>query len=254
MKQLESLVIAFSMYSKVPMPKVNWTKENMRFSMCYFPLVGIFCGGLALLWYYMALVLGVGEIFRAVLFTLIPVFVTGGIHMDGFLDTVDALSSWQSPEKRLEILKDPNSGAFAVLFCGVYLLSYAAIWSEIEEAQATGVLAVSFLYSRALSGFSVTRFCCAKNSGLVATFANMSDKKRAGRILGAQAFLYGAAMLLVDWRYGAAAVLAGLAVFAYYRSMSYRKFGGITGDIAGYFLQLCEIAMAFAVMIVQKVV
>lgn len=174
--------------------------------------------------------------------------------MDGFLDTVDALSSWQSRERRLEILKDPNSGAFAVLFCGVYLLSSVAVWSEITKEAAVEVLAIGFFFSRSLSGYAVTRFRCAKNSGLAATFADMADKKKAGRILGAQGLLYGVLMLCLNWKYGLAAVLVGLAVFAYYRSMSYEKFGGITGDLAGYFLQLCELAVAFGVMIIQKVV
>lgn len=254
MKQLESLVIAFSMYSKVPMPKVNWTKENMRFSMCYFPLVGIICGGLTYLWFCLAPALGLGEVFRAIVFTLIPILVTGGIHMDGFLDTVDALSSWQSKERRLEILKDPNSGAFAVLFCGVYLLSCVAIWSEITKGEAAGVLGISFLYSRALSGFAVTRFRCAKNSGLAATFSDMADRKKAGGMLAAEVVLYGVLMLLVNWKYGLAAVLIGLMVFFCYRRISYEKFGGITGDLAGFFLQMCELFMALCVMIIQKVV
>jgi adenosylcobinamide-GDP ribazoletransferase len=43
-----------------------------------------------------------------------PIIITGGIHMDGFLDTQDALSSYQPRERRLEILKDSHAGAFAI--------------------------------------------------------------------------------------------------------------------------------------------
>ena len=31
---------------------------------------------------------------------LVPVFVTGGIHVDGLLDTSDALSSWQGEKQK----------------------------------------------------------------------------------------------------------------------------------------------------------
>ena len=36
--------------------------------------------------------------------------------------------------------------------------------------------------------------------------------------------------------------------------MSFRQFGGVTGDLAGFFLQSCELAMVLAVVLVQKVV
>ena len=54
-------------------------------------------------------------------------------------------------------------------------------------------------------------------------------------------------MLLCSPVGGGAALLAAALVFAYYRRMSYRIFGGITGDLAGYFVQLCELAAALAV-------
>ena len=52
--------------------------------------------------------------------------------MDGFLDVTDARSSFQSRERKLEILKDPHAGAFAIAGCGVYLLLYAAAFSELR--------------------------------------------------------------------------------------------------------------------------
>ena len=55
-----------------------------------------------------------------VILLLISVFVTGGIHLDGLLDTADAMSSYQERERRLEILKDSHAGAFAVITCVVY--------------------------------------------------------------------------------------------------------------------------------------
>lgn len=52
--------------------------------------------------------------FTAVLI-LIPVLITGGIHLDGLLDTADALSSYKTKEEKLEILKDSHAGAFAII-------------------------------------------------------------------------------------------------------------------------------------------
>ena len=66
------------------------------------------------------------------------------------------------------------------------------------------------------------------------------------RITVAVGILYAAAvaagLLLTDWFTGVAALFGMAAAFVYYRIESYRRFGGITGDLAGYFLQLCELA------------
>ena len=72
---------------------------------------------------------GSGVLFAAAAACL-PLLITGGIHMDGFMDTVDALASHQSRERKLEILKDSACGAFAVLYCGVYLLLSFALYYE----------------------------------------------------------------------------------------------------------------------------
>ena len=36
-----SFLIAFAMYSRIPVPTVEWTKERMRYVMCFFPFVGL---------------------------------------------------------------------------------------------------------------------------------------------------------------------------------------------------------------------
>ena len=82
-----SFKIAFSMYSKIPMPQSEWTKENMRYVMCFLPVIGAVIGGLIYGWSVLAAKFGIiGEKnFYAAVMILIPVAVTGGIHMDGFL-------------------------------------------------------------------------------------------------------------------------------------------------------------------------
>ena len=51
MKVLESIVVAFSMYSKIPMPHIEWNKENMKNVLCFFPWVGAVAGVLVWLWF-----------------------------------------------------------------------------------------------------------------------------------------------------------------------------------------------------------
>lgn len=104
------------MYSKIPMPQSEWSKENMRYVMCFLPLIGAVIGFLSWIWGTYAGLFVHSHNFYTVILVLIPVLVSGGIHLDGLLDTSDALNSYQPREKKLEILKDSNAGAFAILW------------------------------------------------------------------------------------------------------------------------------------------
>lgn len=92
--------VAFAMFSKIPMPRADWTKENMKYMFCFFPFIGTVIGILTMVVAWLGLRFGYEPGFVTVVLVLIPVLVTGGIHVDGLLDTSDALSSWQerSPE------------------------------------------------------------------------------------------------------------------------------------------------------------
>lgn len=257
MKYINACIIAFAMYSKIPMPRVDWKKENMKYAMCFFPWVGAVIGACFYLWGRFSEKLSVGNTLQAVVLTVIPVLITGGIHLDGLLDTADALSSYQSKERRLEILKDSHAGAFAIITGCLYFLLYFGFSSELilgTESAGKGVVVVAagFFFSRCLSGFAVTAFPCAKGSGLLATFANGADKKRAGTILLIEGVLSAAFLLWLNLPLGAVAIVAAMLTFFWYHHMSVEKFGGITGDLAGCFLQVCELIILIAVVAAEK--
>ena len=128
-----SFKIAFAMFSKIPMPQADWSEENMRYMLCFFPFVGAAVGAVTLAAEWICRYIGMSNGFIAVALVLVPVIVTGGIHVDGLLDTSDALSSWRDREKRLEILKDSHAGAFAVITACVYFLTMYGGMSQIVE-------------------------------------------------------------------------------------------------------------------------
>ena len=171
-----SFKIAFAMYSKIPMPRADWEKENMRYMMCFFPLIGAVIGALLIGWEWLSLRLQAGDILRSAGYVLIPVAVTGGIHLDGLLDTADALSSYQPRERKLEILKDSNAGAFAVITACCYFLASFGIFSELDRRQIL-VLAGGFVLSRAMSGLGVASFPCAKRTGTLAMFSDAVQER-----------------------------------------------------------------------------
>jgi len=124
-----SIVSAFLMYSRIPMPKVEWKEENRRYSLAFFPLIGIFIGIAETLWRIVCSRLSFGNIVFSAVFTVIPVLITGGIHLDGFCDVSDAHASYGDKQKKLEIMKDSHIGAFALIRLAVYLIVYTAFVS-----------------------------------------------------------------------------------------------------------------------------
>ena len=252
MPLIRSLLIAFSTYSRIPVPQVEWTEENRRYSMCFFPLVGAVIGLVVWGWFALCGAIGIGPVLRGAVAALIPLFISGGIHMDGFMDTIDALASWQPKEKRLEILKDSHCGAFAVMGCAGTLLLSAALYAEADPGRAP-LLACVFILSRAMSAWALVTLKSARPKGMLDDFSRAAQKRwvtLSGGIYAVICFAVWAA--LGGWTALLCAAAAILCVVGY-RRMAYRQFGGVTGDLAGWFLQVTELALTAAIVIGGKI-
>ncbi|MEL7602647.1 MAG: adenosylcobinamide-GDP ribazoletransferase [Bacillota bacterium] len=255
MSILKAAALMFSMFTRIPMPKVEWSEENLRYMLCFFPLAGVVIGLVLAGWFWFCGVFHIGTLLFAAGVTLIPVAVTGGIHLDGYCDTVDALASHASPERKREILKDPHTGAFAIIGAGAYLLLYFSISTElIPNIKTWLLLALMHGLSRTLSGLSVIGFPSSASKGLLDAFKASADKKRSAAILLLLLAGCVAGLWLTAPVAGGAMILAALFCALYLFNMSKRQFGGMSGDLAGYFLQLCELAMLAALVLIQKVV
>ena len=273
---LKSIVLSFSMFSKIPMPNVEWNEKNMRYMMCFFPFVGLFISlsvsavFFAISFFHAEYGLFQAEkinsrIMLALFLTLFPIAVTGGIHLDGFMDTSDALGSHAPVDRKLEILKDSHVGSFAVLNLSIYLLSYFVLsfclsnnffdsifLSENLQSFFSFLPFCSvFFVSRLMSALAVAVFPKAKNSGLARSFSDSASKSfTVVWCLFFLALSFFALVFFFGWK-GLSVVLSSLLVFAFYFFMSKKEFGGTTGDLAGWFLQVCELAGLFAFVIVS---
>ncbi len=249
MKKLwNSFKIAFSMYSKIPMPSSDWKKENMRYIMCFFPLIGVLIGVAIWIWGFYGRYIVESKGFYAMIFVMIPVLLTGGIHLDGLLDTSDAIHSYQPRERKLEILKDSHAGAFAIITAVVYFAMYYGLYHEIT-LQGLPVVCMGFVLSRALGSFSIASFPMAKNTGLAATFSD-GAQKNCVRIVSCMYILICVCVMLVySPIIGGCAVIGTALEYYYYYHISMKEFGGITGDLAGFHIQICELVIAFSCVI-----
>ena len=240
---LKSLIIAFSIYSRIPVPQFEWKEEDMKYMLCFFPWIGAVIGGLIYCWKLAAEHLNVSSLTYALIGTAIPLIVTGGFHVDGFMDTMDAFHSYQPKEKKLEILKDPHIGAFSVIMLALYGLIYIGAFSEIEDLTLIKIVAAGFFLARCLSGISVVCVPSAKKDGMLYYFANNAHKQKVKWSLILQGLICIGFMLHMSCKKGGLIVGAAILSFLYYHYRTKKELGGITGDTAGFFIVLCEGSM-----------
>lgn len=253
MKLVRSCIVAFSMYSKIPMPRCEWTKESMSYAMCFWPFVGAVIGLLTYGWGQISSLLGVHPVFAAAVLLLISVLITGGIHLDGLLDTADALSSWQPRERRLEILKDSHAGAFAVITGVMYMILLFGVYIQ-ADLMVLAVMIPGFMLSRTLSALAIVSFPKAKKEGTAAAFSKGAKTRTVRLVMILYLLLLAAAMVVLQPLLGFTALVTAMLLFAYYHHMANKQFGGITGDLAGWFLSICELMMPLMMTAVQIVV
>ena len=188
---------------------------------------------------------------------LIPILLTGGFHLDGFMDTSDALNSYGEPEKKLEILKDPHIGAFSVislvkliliaLSSSAFILTYDSLTEETVI-----VIALIFVVSRCISGLTSLFLKKAKKSGMLSKETG-NRKKSSVVLLGLQLIIASAAMLILD----PITAIPALAFFAgytlYYMFKTKKEFGGVTGDTAGMYVSVSEAGAVLAIAIMYLI-
>lgn len=264
---MKAFMIAFSMYSKIPMPRFEWEERDRKAAFCFFPMVGAAVGIIFYLVFCMLEFLQTGPLLKGAFLAAVPIFVTGGIHMDGFLDTCDARASYGDRKKKLEILKDSHTGAFAILYGILYFFLLSGAYGELDRTGAQ-ILSAGFILSRSLSGLAVAVLPGAREHGMLADFTRDSNKVLTARVMIGY-FICSAAVMIGFGALSGGGAAGGQAVFSgnllvfqvlppglmitaavlswiYYRHMALKEFGGVTGDLAGFFLQICELMMALA--------
>lgn len=240
MPVIRAFIISFSIYSRIPVPQLEWKDRDMKYVLCFFPWVGAVIGVITLLWGIFCSRFPVGRILFTAIGTAIPLLVTGGFHADGFMDSMDAFHSYQSREKKLEILKDSHIGAFSVIQLILYYLIFAGAYSEINSLRALVLAGMGFFLSRVLCGLGVVTLQNAKKEGLLYLFSGKAHEKIVKLSLYGQLLLCIIAMTALSLWAGIASAAGALLAFCYYRCRCYKEFGGITGDTSGYFVTLCE--------------
>lgn len=250
-----SIAMAFSMFSILPMPRQEWSKDNMRSMLAAFPLVGLAVGLALFAWFCLSQALGFGSVLFAAGMTALPILLSGGIHMDGLCDVADAVCSRAPMERKKEILKDPRCGAFAVIAAGTYLIGYLGLCTELNRSlESILFMALIHTLSRALGGLATVWFPTAESGwGLMKTLREAAGQ-RVTLILFCWIALTALGMMLIHAVWGAAALLGALIVLVGTYLTAKKQFGGMSGDQAGCCIQTAELTMLGLLILLQKAV
>ncbi|MCP4933272.1 MAG: adenosylcobinamide-GDP ribazoletransferase [bacterium] len=216
--------------------------QDMGRSLLYYPLVGLLIGVLLT-----AFAAGLSHISSPTSAPLVAaltltfwVFLTGGLHLDGLADSVDALmGGFGDRQKTLEIMKDPASGPMGVIsLVLVLLVKFTALWLTFRAQNCLGVLIAPLLGRTALiTLFSTTPYV---RKGGLGTLISEHMPKQTSLIVMVVALCITAAIT------GTSAVwilLTCAGTFIALRALFISRLGGTTGDSAGALVELIEMTV-----------
>jgi adenosylcobinamide-GDP ribazoletransferase len=252
-KLFKSFYMSFGMFCAIPVPTAKWDDRCTNRILVFMPVIGLIIG---LLWYGLLLLLGLFAfpiIIKAALIMLFPFVVTGFLHLDGFMDTSDALLSRRTREEKLRILKDPHTGAFAVISLGVvFVLWFAAAYAIMQKAHDIQIMQLLIfipVLSRSASGFALLTMQTIEQSSYAAFF-----KKGTGLsqkiILAAIALIACCFMVYLSGIKGV--VVCGAMLLLFWSAVFNAKhgLGGVSGDVAGYALIVAETAAVLTMAVI----
>jgi adenosylcobinamide-GDP ribazoletransferase len=252
--QYKELVAAACFLSILPFPgnaqtffssEEAETQPQLVIGSAYFPLVGLFMALIACL---LPLVIGpslrLTSLVLAALLTAALVWLTGGLHLDGLMDTCDGLFGGGKRERKLEIMRDSHVGAFGVLGGVCILLLKFAIFSSLDVHYLALALLMVLPIARWAMVLALYLFPSARTIGLGAAARQTITTPRL--LIAAITSLLIA--LVVGHLIGLAVWMAGSLVAIIVGTSIAYALGGLTGDVYGAISETTEVVCLLMLM------
>ena len=249
-KYFKGFLMAISMFTVIPLPRYEWDDEGGKNIMKFYPAIGLIVG---IIWYgifRLLNLLGASIMVTAAITLITPFILTGMLHLDGYMDVCDALLSRRNKEEKLRILKDPHTGAFAVIsVVMLFIVNFSGLYTVITNTikgnainnintSAIGLVLIPII-SRSLMGYLLLSKESMKGSSLGAFFKQGTGK--VDRVILLSCLII-SSIILVDifGAYGLIISLAMILVSTFLVNNAAKEFGGMSGDSAGYGLVIAE--------------
>lgn len=241
---LTDIVIAAALLSRLPMPQLSEAAfERTAHATWAYPIAGGVLGALAGSVAAVLVAFGLPVVFAAGVLLAVLMLLTGAMHEDGLGDTADGFWGGFDPERRLEIMKDSQTGTYGIL---AIVIVTGLRWSAYATLLPQGILPVVAVAALSRAGMPCVMAALphARNLGLSHSVGR-PDAPTA--VLG-----LGVALLIAGLCVGGAAIggmLAGLTMAAVVALVAKLKINGQTGDVLGASQQLSEIAVLAALIL-----
>ena len=236
---INDFLLFFQFFTRIPINKsLNCGQENFKRGSIFFPVVGLFIGVVQWLVYYLLMkVLPIN--ITAVFVVIIPIVITGGLHVDGLGDTCDGFFSFKGDkDKIIEIMKDSTVGTYATIAIVFDMLARYAATSTIIEMKLPFMLILAPIIGRFTVVFISFIGKNAKKTGSGNIFIGNIDVKRLV-ITGIIAIMFGT--LLIGFRKSIILIVSALLLSFLFNKFCESKITGLTGDSLGANNELVEI-------------
>lgn len=239
-KYYKGFLMAISMFTIIPLPRYEWDDEGGKNIMKFYPVIGLIVG---VIWYLVLRVLsllGASTMVIAAITLITPFLLTGMLHLDGYMDVCDALLSRGNKEEKLRILKDPHTGAFAVIsVVMLFVVNFSAIYTVVDKNNSIIGLILIPIISRSLMGYLLLSKESMKGSSLGAFFKQGTGK--ADKAILITCLILSIIISVFVFRiYGVIMSLSMILVSIFFVSNAAKEFDGMSGDSAGYGLVIAE--------------
>ena len=242
---IKRMLSAFSFITVIPIK----TDYFGKYTVAFFPVVGMFIGALLFL---TGLLFSktIAPSLSAFVLLLLYIIITGGFHLDGFADTVDALSgNLKYKDKFFEIMADPHIGLMGVIGLILLLIADYIALKILVETASFGVIAAAPVLARAGMVFSIHIGHPAKQNGLgkyIMSLRNWKVLFLAFISSVAFSFIFLSLFDVLILLFITAVVSIGAVVYFN------QKIRGITGDILGFITELALATNLFIFAILKS--
>lgn len=232
-----------------PLQDNIYTPGNMSRTLKYYPVVGLIIGAaLILLIFILQMFAQYHTFYIAGLAVTFWVFITGGLHLDGVADMADAwVGGLGDKEKTLTIMKDPVCGPFGVMAIVFMIFLKIILIFELLNINYYLIL-IPPLIARigVVVLLMVTPYVREQGMGSKLISIEQKQKNSISVIIF---FILGFVLLSVLASIAISLFVALISVlFAYlYRMKVIQRLGGVTGDVAGAFIEYMELIVLFSI-------
>ena len=236
---LNDFLLFFQFFTRIPINKsLKCDKENFRLGSIFFPVVGLFIGIVQwLVYYFLIKVLPVN--ITALFVVIIPIVITGGLHVDGLGDTCDGFFAFKGgKDKIIEIMKDSRVGTYSTIAIVFDMLArYAAVCTVIEIN-----LPLILIATPIIARFTVVFISfIGKNAKEIGSGNIFIGNIGAKQITIAIIVTFILTILLIGLNQSSILLVSALIFSFLFNKFCESKITGLTGDLLGANNELVEI-------------